>query len=113
MSRRSDRAALRDLVDAAREAVEMFDAATPDELERDRRTLLALTHLVVIVGEAANRCSPAIRERHPRVPWEAIRGMRNRLVHGYDQVSREILHDTVAVDLPRLIDQVSDLLGSP
>ena len=86
MSRRSDRAALWDMLDAAREAVDMFEAATPDELERDRRTLLALVHLVVIVGEAANRCSPAIRERHSHVPWEAIRGMRNRLVHGYDRV---------------------------
>ena len=50
------------------EAMELFENATPDELESDRRTILALLHLVQIVGEAATRVTTAIRDAHPEVP---------------------------------------------
>ena len=38
-------------------------------------------------------------------------GMRNLLTHGYDEVERERLYDTVAVHLPKLIHQLNAILG--
>ncbi len=71
---------------------------------RDQRVLqLALTRLVEIVGEAANRTSDATRQAHPDVPWPQIIGMRNRLIHGYDVIDYDLLWDTVTGDLPELI----------
>ena len=111
MSDRDDRAPLRDMLGAAQEAVNLFESATADELETDRRTHLALLHLIVIVGEAANRVSAERQKAHSAIPWPDVIGMRNRLVHGYDQVDREVVHDTVAVDLPRLIALVQAILA--
>ena len=57
MSRRNDRGALQDMRDHAREAVEMFNAASADALETDRKLQLSLCYLIQIVGEAATRVS--------------------------------------------------------
>ncbi len=111
MSDHDDRGPLLDMLEAARKAVGVFEAATADELERDLRTHLALLHLIVIVGEAASRVCRERQEAHPEIPWSDVIGMRNRLVHGYDQVDREIVHDTVASDLPRLIVQLRAILN--
>lgn len=42
-----------------------------------------------IVGEATKRLSPELRLLHPGVPWRAMAGMRDVLIHSYDQVDLE------------------------
>ena len=111
MSRRSDRGGLTDMRDAAREAIRTFSEATADALDHDRNLNLALLHLLQVVGEAATRVSSHTREACPEIPWKTIIGMRNRIVHAYDQVVKEIVHDTVASDLPSLADQLDAILG--
>ena len=72
---------------------------------------LALTRLMEIVGEAANRVSEATRQRYPQIPWRPIIGTRNRLAHGYDVVDIDILWDIVRNDLPPLIGQLGAIVG--
>ena len=64
---------------------------------------MALTRLVEIVSEAANRVSDVTRQAQADIPWPRIIGMRNRLVHGYDVIDYDLLWDTVTSDLPPLI----------
>ena len=70
-----------------------------DELERDRKTLFAVIRCVEIIGEAAARISEATRTSTPDIPWSAITGMRNRLVHAYFDVDTDVLWNTVTVEL--------------
>ncbi len=78
---------------------------------RNRLFALALTKLVDIIGEAANRVSQATREYHPSIPWGDIVGTRNRLVHGYDQVDLDILWRIVSDELPPLVHQLETILA--
>ena len=111
MSHRTDHGPLRDMRHFARTAIQIFNEAAPDALESDTEVHFALRYLVMTVGEAANRVSPELRTTHPEIPWVDVISMRNRLAHGYDQISREVLHDTVALYLPKLIGQLDAILG--
>jgi uncharacterized protein with HEPN domain len=104
MSKREDKVGLQDMLSHAEEAVELLGDTGRDDLMGNRVKQLALTRLVEIVGEAANRVSSTTREKHQRIPWEQIVGMRNRLVHGYDIIDYDLLWDTVRSDLPPLIE---------
>lgn len=55
-----------------------------------------------IIGEAANRLSPAFREKHPDIPYGPMIAMRNYLIHEYFGVNDEILWQTYKKDLPSL-----------
>ena len=103
MSKRDDRISLRDMLSHANEAVHLLGSASRDDLRRNRVMQLALTRLVEIIGEAANRVSRVSQEAHPDIPWPQIIGMRNRLIHGYDVTDWDLLWDTVTTDLPPLI----------
>ena len=100
MSMRDDRTSLKDMLSHAREAAELLGDASREDLGRDRVVQLALTRLVEIIGEAANRVSEETRLQHPDIPWAQIIGMRNRLIHGYDVIDHDLLWDTVTNDLP-------------
>ena len=103
---------LRDMLDHAREAVEMAQGKSREDLASDRMLTLALTHLVEIIGEAARQVPEEIRARHPHVPWRQIVGMRNRLIHGYSAVDLMLLLDTATDDLPALIDALQAIIQS-
>lgn len=84
-----------------------------EELDRELQLTLALTRLVEIVGEAAKNVSDEERRRHPRIPWRAIAGTRDRLVHAYFDVDLDRLWQIVSVDLPELVRELEAALASP
>jgi uncharacterized protein with HEPN domain len=56
----------------------------------DRRTQRAVVMSLVIVGEAATKAMdhyPDFTAAHPQVPWRSMRGMRNRIAHGYFDIN--------------------------
>jgi uncharacterized protein with HEPN domain len=109
MTDHDDRVYLRHMLDHAREAVGFARDRKREDLDTDRLLQLALTHLVEIIGEAANRVSRERQAQHPEIPWTQIISMRNRLVHGYDDISFSLLWSTVVEDLPKLIAQLERL----
>jgi uncharacterized protein with HEPN domain len=103
MSRHDHEVRLRHMLDAARQAVGFAKGRHRGDLERDVKLALALTRLVEIIGEAAKNVSAEERDRIPQVPWRAIAGTRDRLVHAYFDVDLDLLWQIVAVDLPPLV----------
>ncbi len=75
----------------------------------DLKTQAAVLHEWLVLGEAAKRLSTAFREEHPDVPWKAIAGMRDRLLHGYDDVDLDLVWKTVDEDLPALVTRLDAL----
>lgn len=98
------------MLDHAREAVQMASGKQRSDLDHERKLELSLTRLVEIVGEAASKIDPSYRAEYPSIPWPSIVGMRQRLVHGYDVVDRQILWDTITDDLPPLIAELEGIL---
>jgi uncharacterized protein with HEPN domain len=111
MSRHDDNVSMRQMLEHAKEAVNMSRGRTRADLETDRMLQLALTRLLEIVGEAAARVSLNARERYERITWYQILGMRNRLAHGYDAIDLNILWDIIQADLPPLIAELDAVLG--
>ena len=63
-----------------------------------------------IIGEAANRVPTEIQAHYPELPWLQMIGARNRLIHGYDSVDFDILWVIARWDMPRIIDQLKNIL---
>ena len=101
---------LRHMLRHAEEAVQLAHGRSRADLDNDRLLNLALTRLLEIVGEAAARVSTSEQARHTAVPWHAIVGLRNRLIHGYDAVDFDILWNIIEFDLPSLIAELRQIL---
>lgn len=112
MSRHEDLPRLRHMLDHAKEAVEMAQGITRSSIDTDRKLNLSLVRLLEIVGEAAARVSIGTRERYPDIPWQEIVSLRNRLIHGYDQVDFDILWEIIQRDLPTLVAQLEKMVDS-
>jgi uncharacterized protein with HEPN domain len=62
----------------------------------------AFVRSLEIMGEASKHISEAFRTRHPSIPWRAMAGMRDRMIHDYLGVDYEIVWDVVKNKVPVL-----------
>ena len=110
---KADRIRLMHMLDAAREALSFSLGRSRLDLDHDRMLLHSLVRSIEIIGEAAVNVSSECKELSPEIPWAALAGMRNRLVHAYFDIDPNIVWDTTALDLPPLIAGLTKLVGEP
>ncbi len=75
---------------------------TKGELLTDPMALDAVVWNLTVLGEAAREVPESVVARYPQVPWPQIRGTRNHIVHGYDQVDLDIVWNVVQHELEPL-----------
>jgi len=103
---------LKDIL-AATGKIEAITAATRKEsFFGDEVLQAAVLHHLAVIGEAINRLSPGLRDRHPEVPWQQIVAVRHRIVHAYFELDWQILWDASQDDIPELRKQISAILES-
>ena len=94
---------------AAVDACGFVAGQAKDDFLADKRTQQAVIMSLVIIGEAATRVMEMYGEfaqTHPEVPWRSMRGMRNRIAHGYFDINIDVVWDTVQTALPELLKRL-------
>ena len=106
-----DRVRLQHLADALNSAIRFARGRERGDLDSDEMLLFALVRAVEIAGEAASQVTAETRAQLPDLPWSSIVGMRNRLVHAYFDVNRDILWTTVTEAAPPLAERLNIVLS--
>ncbi len=78
--------------------------------QNDLKSKRAIERNIEIIGEAVAR----VMRKNPDFPLNNARKIidtRNRIIHGYDTVSEDIIWSIVVRDLPKLKEEVRKLLG--
>lgn len=87
-----------------------IDGVSVDEFLADEDKQGNVVRCLEIIGEAANHVAEEICTANPEIPWFAIVGMRNNLIHGYNEVNYRLVWETVQRDLKVLEEQIPQIL---
>jgi uncharacterized protein with HEPN domain len=100
-----------DILVAAR-AVRRFVRRFPDAaaLDADEVHRSAVIHQLLIIGEAAKHVSDEFRAVHPEIPLRKMGGMRDVLIHAYQDVDMVLVWRTATTAIPELIARLEPLL---
>lgn len=97
---------------AATDACSFVDGLSKLDFLADKRTQQAVILSLIVIGEAATKIMDqhaGFADQHPEVPWRSMRGMRNRIAHGYFDINLEVVWDTVQTALPELLERLRGL----
>lgn len=101
-----------DIQKAAQRIVRFSQGLEKKDLLNDEKELSALLYQITIIGEATKRLSQDYRQQHPEIPWRNLAGMRDVLVHEYDQIDLDIVWNVVCQEIPTLLTQLQSLIPS-
>jgi uncharacterized protein with HEPN domain len=100
------------MLTAANDARRFINGMSKEDFLADKRTQQAVVMSLVIIGEAAAR----IMDKHSQfvadnseIPWRGMRGMRNRVTHGYFDIDLNVVWATTQTALPDLLSQLERL----
>lgn len=91
---------------AAMDACGFVEGLDINDFHKDKRTQQAVIMSIIIIGEAATKIMDKyaqFAEMHAQVPWRSMRGMRNRIAHGYFEINLDLVWDTAHTALPQLL----------
>ena len=94
---------------AAADACSFVEGMTQPEFLQDKRTQQAVVLSLIVLGEAATK----VMDRHEafaaangHIPWRNMRGMRNRIAHGYFDVNLDLVWSTLQIAMPDLLPKL-------
>ena len=71
-------------------------------LVQDTKTLDAVTHNLLIIGEATKQIPDSLRRQYPEIPWRQVAGLRDVIAHTYFKVNTQIVWDIIQTELEPL-----------
>ena len=98
-----------DIIEAAKLALSYAKDIDKSTFIENTQIQDSVIRRIEIIGEAARRLSDEIKAQYPELPWKEMIGIRNLLIHEYDDVDMSIVWQTVQHNLPTLIAQLETI----
>ncbi len=105
-----DRLILQKIGNYIHDVTQYIDGFSFDDFMKDKKTISACAFSVSQIGELENEVSAETQTQYPNIPWKSIRGMRNRIVHDYENVDLSVLWGTITTSLIQLGSEIEALL---
>jgi uncharacterized protein with HEPN domain len=108
--KRDDTVYLHHILDAISLIEEYTKGMSENEFLANSMAHDAVVRQIEIIGEAARNISDEFREKHSKLPWGKMTGIRNKIIHEYFNINYSIVWDTVREDLPGLQKSIKKIM---
>jgi uncharacterized protein with HEPN domain len=105
-----DLAVVADIVLSCREITRFTAGLDKEQFKANSLVRSGVYFQLQIIGEAAKRVSMAFREKHAAVPWKKMAGIRDRLIHGYDDINVDLVWEAITQSVPESLALLEPLL---
>lgn len=80
------------------------------QLEENEVLVDSVMFRLIQVAEKSDKLTEGLKSQHKEIPWRAMKGLRNRIVHEYGNVDLSVVYDTVRNDIPFLLRNIEGIL---
>ncbi len=109
MKKREYRDYIDDILDSIVDIAGFIKDMDFSEFIEDKKTVNAVVRSIEIIGEATKNIPKILKDKYPGIPWKKMAGMRDKLIHEYFGIDKEILWETAKNELPLLEKQIKKI----
>ncbi len=99
-----------DILENMRDAEEFIEGMSYEQFVADKKTANAVLRSIEVIGQATKNVPDNVRAQYPQVPWKEMAGMRDKVIHSYFDVDKEIVWLVVKERIPALRPFVEQIL---
>jgi len=101
---------LADILDVSQKAIQFVEGIAYADFEKNDEKIFAVIRALEVIGEAVKHIPNSLRAEYPQIPWRAIAGMRDKLIHDYFGINILRIWNTVQKEVPELLEVVKQML---
>lgn len=101
---------LNHIVESIQNIEEFSENIDKEDLEEDKLRKSAIVRQIEIIGEAAKNIPLEFTKKYPKIPWNEMARMRDKLIHHYFGVDFNIVWKVMTEDLPILKKDISKII---
>lgn len=109
--KKSLRVYLKEIITSCNSIANYIERKTKEDFDNDEELQDAVIRRLEIIGEAVKRLPQEFRNKHQEVAWKGPAGMRDVLIHMYDEVETDQVWQTITNILPSFKSQIEQLLS--
>ena len=97
------------MLEAAVQACAYVEGLSKEDFLQDKKTQQAVVLNLILIGEEAAKelkDDDAFESKYSQIPLRSMKGMRNRIAHGYFEINLDTVWETIQSALPQLIQQL-------
>lgn len=110
MNKQRDVVYLIDILNSANQIIDFTEAKSIEDFEKNLMCNLAIQRLLEIIGEATKNLSIDLRNENPHINWKAMAGLRDVLIHQYQNASSERIFKIAKNNIPPLITDIAKII---
>lgn len=89
--------------------IEHTEKLTQTDLEDNEILIDSVMFRLIQISENSDKLTDEFKAHYVSIPWRAMKGMRNRIVHEYGNVDLTVIYNTVKNDIPTLLCELKKL----
>lgn len=105
-----DTEALIDIYNAGKDILKFTSGISQEQLELNKEKSNATLYSIQIIGEATKKLSPEFRQDNKHIQWRKMAGMRDKIVHDYNEINFNLVWKVAKDEIPRLLEQIKGFL---
>lgn len=97
---------LNDIVESCSDIGDFVASMTYEEFTKDKKTINAVIRSLEVVGEATKKLPIELRLEYKNIPWKQMAGMRDKLIHEYFGVDKEMVWQVCIKNIPKILPEI-------
>ena len=86
------------------------EGLTQAQLEENEVLVDSVMFRLIQISENSDKLTDAFKAQYKTIPWRAVKGLRNRIVHEYGNVDLSVVYDTIRNDIPELLHILEEIV---
>lgn len=100
---------INDLIEACEDILSFTKGMSYSEFTDDRKTVNAVIRSLEVIGEATKKLPTSFKNNFPNIPWKQMAGMRNKLIHEYFGIDKQMVWQAIEKHIPYILPLIKEI----
>jgi len=100
---------INDLIEACEDILSFTKGMSYSDFAGDKKTINAVIRSLEVIGEASKKLPVSFRNNYPDIPWKQMAGMRDKLIHEYFGIDKQMVWQVVERHIPDILILIKEI----
>jgi len=100
---------INDLIEACEDILTFTKEMSYSDFAGDKKTVNAVVRSLEVIGEATKNLPTSFRSDYPNIPWKQMAGMRDKLIHEYFGIDKQMVWQVIKRHIPDILPLIKEI----